>query len=174
MVMVVHHRDKYKSGEVNIKLPGGTGDREYASDSKYFARLEEVLEALDYDRRAVLMIQNQEYSRRAAFRDHPDHEGIYWILQTMVLKCLEATGYYPADLEPWVVDIIERSEDHYQYFLEIKEWWDKNAEKVKAPQADEEFTPLDKDIVATRDRLPMMEFEEILLESHCRPGRILC
>jgi hypothetical protein len=168
-LLTVQHRDKYKSGKVNTKLPGGSSDRTFASDTKYFARLDEVLEALSFERRAVLLIHNQEYSRRDAFKDHPDKKGIYWILQTMVLQCLEATGYYPADLEPWVVDIVERSEDHYQYFLEVKEWWDQSGNPVKIPEPDEEFKPLDKDIVVPREKMPILEFEEIMLDSHARP-----
>ena len=85
-LMVVHHLDKYKRGEVNTKLPGGSSDRTYASDTKYFERLEQIMESLSYDRRAVLLVQNQEYSRRAEFRDHPDSDGIMWIIQTMVLR----------------------------------------------------------------------------------------
>ena len=82
---------------------------------------------------------------------------------------MEATGYYPADLNPFVVDIVERSEDHYQYFLEIKEWWDNTGNPIKMPIKDPEFVPLDKDIVQTREQIPMMEFEELLIESHRRP-----
>ena len=99
-LLTVQHLDKYKKGEVNNKLPGGSGDKRFASESKYFARLEEVMEGLSFDRRATLLILNQEYSRRAQFEDHPLGKNILWLLQTIVLKCLEATGYYPADLDP--------------------------------------------------------------------------
>ncbi len=168
-LFTVQHRDKYKTGEVNTKLPGGSGDSAYASDKKYFARLEEILEKLSFDRRANLLILNQEYDRNNLFSEHPDGKNMLWLLRTMVLKCLEATGYYPADLAPRVVDIVERSEDHYQYFLEVKEWWDKNAEQVKIPVPEEDFKPLDPDIVVPRQNIPMLEFEDFLLETHCRP-----
>ncbi|MCO6492789.1 MAG: hypothetical protein J5I98_30500 [Phaeodactylibacter sp.] len=168
-LLAVQYLDKYKKGEANTKLPGGSGDRRLASETKYFARLEEVLEALSFDRRAVLLILNQEYSRRAQFEDHPLGGHIIWLLQTLVLKCLEATGYYPASLDPSVVDVVKRSDDHYQYFLEIKEWWDQHGGQVQIPQPDEEFVPLDKDVVVPRQKMPLLEFEEILIESHCRP-----
>jgi len=168
-LLTVQHLDKYNKGETNAKLPGGSGDKSLASETKYFARLEEVLEALSFDRRAVLLILNQEYSRREHFGDHPLSDSILWLLHTLVLKCLEATGYYPADLDPRVVDVVERSDDHYQYFLEIKEWWDKHGDRVPIPQLDEEFVPLDKDILVPRQKMPLLEFEEILIESHCRP-----
>jgi hypothetical protein len=168
-LLTVQHRDKYKSGQVNTKLPGGSGEKSFGPDKRYFSRLEEILEALAFDRRAVLLILNQEYSRKEEFAGHPDKKGILWLLQTMVLKCLEATGYYPADLNPRVVDVVERSEEHYQYFLEVKEWWDKNGEPVKIPLPDEEFKPLDPDIVVAREKMPALEFEEFLIESHCRP-----
>ncbi|MBR9920674.1 MAG: hypothetical protein GYB31_07520 [Bacteroidetes bacterium] len=168
-LLVVQHLDKYKSGKVNTKLPGGSAEADFASETRYFERLEADLNKLGFDRRTILLILNQEYSRRAQFRDHSDTEGIHWMLQTLVLRCLEATGYYPADLDPRVVDIVERSEDHYQYFFEIKEWWDKEGEKVEAPQADAEFKPLDTDIQVPRDKMPITEFEDILIGSHCRP-----
>ena len=168
-LLSVQHLDKYKKGEVNTKLPGGSGDKRLASEAKYFARLEEVMEALSFDRRAVLLILNQEYSRRAQFEDHPLGGRILWLLQTLVLNCLESTGYYPSSLDPWVVDVVKRSDDHYQYFLEIKEWWDQHGEPVQIPQLDETFVPLDKDIIVPRQKMPLLEFEEILIESHCRP-----
>ena len=168
-LLTVQQPDKYKSGQINTKLPGGSSVREMSSDSKYFDRLEEVLNALSFERRAVLLILNQEYSRRAQHAEHPNDVPVLWLLQTLVLNCLEATGYYPADLDPWVVDIMERSEDHYQYFLEVKEWWDRSGNKVEVPAPDDDFVPLDKDIVASRHKLPILEFEELLIGSHRRP-----
>lgn len=165
----VRHLDKYKSGQVNMKLPGGSADPAFASSTKYFARLEEVLEKLGFERRAVLLILNQEYSRREQFSEHPQSDEILWLLHTLVLKCLEGTGYYPADLDPFVVDIVERSDDHYQYFLEIKEWWDKNGEAIAMPVPDEDFTPLDKDIQVPREKFSILDFEELLIGSHKRP-----
>ena len=64
---------------------------------------------------------------------------------------------------------MERSEDHYQYFLEVKEWWDRSGNKVEVPAPDDDFVPLDKDIVAPRHKLPILEFEELLIGSHRRP-----
>lgn len=168
-LLTVQHLDKYKTGQVNTKLPGGSGDVSYASDEKYFARLEEILEKLSFDRRANLLILNREYDRNDLFSDHPEGKNMLWVIRTLVLKCLEGTGYYPADPEPRVVDIVERSEDHYQYFLEMKEWWDKNGDPIHAPVPEEDFNPLDPDIVKTREKIPMLEFEELLFETHCRP-----
>ena len=168
-LLVVNTKNKYQPGQTHVKLPGGTGDRKYAKGDAYLKRLEEVLEVLSFDRISILKILNQEYDRRVLLAEHPDSKRVQWLLQTLVLECLEATGYYPADLDPWVVDVVERSEDHYQYFLEIKELWDKNTEVVKIPQADEDFTPIDEDIITPRGKLPIMEFEEVLIDSHKRP-----
>ena len=169
-MLVVQNRNKYKGGKIDTKLPGGSGMKEFSSDSKYYTKLEEVLEALTFDRRATLLIMNQEYSKKDTFKDHEESDDIMRLLRSLTIKCLEATGYYPADLDPFVIDVVERSDDHYQYFLEVKEWWDKNGDAVKIPEADEDFTPLDKDIVVARQTMSMMDdYEEILLDSHCRP-----
>lgn len=168
-LLAVQQKDKYKRGQVQTKMPGGTGEQEYIKSTPYFKRLEEVLEALAFDRRAVLLIMNQEYSRRELLENHPQSEEMRWLLQTLVLNCLETTGYYPADLDPFVVDIVERSEDHYQYFLEMKEWWDAKGDPVKIPAPDEDFKPLDEDILVAREIIPMKEFEELLISSHRRP-----
>ena len=168
-LLTVQHLDKYKSGKVNTKLPGGSVDEELARDSKYFSKLEEVLEKLGYERRAVLMIMNQEYSRKELYNEHPEGDGILWLLHTLVIRCLEATGYYPADIDPYVVDIVERTDDHYQYFLEMKEWWDKSGDPIKIPVEEEDFKTLDPDIVAPREKTPILEFEELLIGSHKRP-----
>lgn len=41
---------------------------------------------------------------------------------------------------------------------------------MEIPQPDEEFVPLDKDIIVPRPKMPLLEFEDILIESHCRPA----
>jgi hypothetical protein len=168
-LMTVVNKDKYNLGQTQIKLPGGTGDRPYANWEKYQKRLEEVLAELSYDRIATLKVLNREYDRREAYAEHPQKKRAHWLLHTLTLSCLEGTGYYPADTEPWVVDVVEKSEDHYQYFFEIKELWDANANPVKIPQADEAFKPLDKDVVATRQKMDIYDFEEELIGSHQRP-----
>ena len=168
-LFTVQHRAKYKTGQVNTKMPGGSGDEAYLSEERYLALLEELLDKLSYDRRAKLLVLNQEFDRNDALSEHPDSEHILWLLRTMVMQCLESTGYYPAVLTPRVVDIVERSEDHYQYFLEVKEWWDKNGDTVTVPVSEEAFQSPDPDIVVARQKIPMLEFEELLIESHCRP-----
>ncbi|MCB0706724.1 MAG: hypothetical protein KDC34_15520 [Saprospiraceae bacterium] len=168
-LLVLSTKNKYNPSQPNIKFPGGTGDRKYSKGEVYLERLEEILTTLSFDRIATLKVLNQEYDRRAEFMDHPEQKRAMWILQTLVLECLESTGYYPADISPWVVDVVERSDNHYQYFLEITELWDKNAEAVKIPQQDESFTPIDQDVISSREKMPIMDFEEILIDSHKRP-----
>lgn len=169
MLFVLHAKNKYDKNKVNIKMPGGSGDKRYAKGDAYEKKLEETLEALKFDRIARLKILNQEYDRRAKHADHPNAKRALWILQTLTLECLEATGYYPADVDPWIADVVEKSEEHVQYFFEIKEIWDKEANVIATPEPDDEFEPIDENVVVPRDKIDMLDFEEMLADSHKRP-----
>lgn len=80
------------------------------------------------------------------------------------MSCLEKLGYYPMDLEPKVVHLIEK-DGHTQYFLEATTLINKEGEEVKAVVPEDNFRAIALDIIETRIPLPLEDFSQ-LIHSH--------
>lgn len=153
-----------ESNHINLKLPGGTSERLYEEYVLYENALFKTLEKLKFNKNTLAKIFKNEIKRKRSLEEHKGLQALAFILRTMVMESLEEIGYYPMDLDPLVVDVVEK-DYHTQYFVEVKNFIDANGDEIVIPNMDDNFKPLDSDVIETRVPLDLSDFQK-LIHSH--------
>lgn len=162
-ILALKDRDRFR-GVTNFKLPGGSDEKIYEQYMDFENALFKVLDKLEFPRKTQAIIYKNERKRKTLLEGYTNNKAAIFMLRTMVMESLEEIGFYPMDLEPIVVHYIEK-DSHTQYFLEVKNMIGKNGEAISFPFPDDNYRPLDPDVVETRIPLPLVEFEK-LIHSH--------
>jgi hypothetical protein len=153
---------------INNKLPGGKSNADYEDNEVYKDSLFATLDKLNFDREKTWRpIFKNEKKRNSLYGQEEEKEHLLHISRTLVTECLEVLGYYPVDIAPTVVSVVEKGH-HTQYFLEIKEFMDSSGEKVLVPNNLDAFKSLDLDVIETRIHTPVHNYRQ-LINSHKIP-----
>ena len=162
-VFAVKDNDKFRE-IINFKLPGGSDDQIYREYMDYENLLFKNLEKLGFNKKGQTTVYRNERKRKKLLEAYGDDSTVIFVLRTFVMSCLEKLGYYPMDLEPKVVHLIEK-DGHTQYFLEATTLINKEGEEVKAVVPEDNFRAIALDIIETRIPLPLEDFSQ-LIHSH--------
>lgn len=166
-ILTVLDEDRYKD-HINMKLPGGTSEKDYEFDEIFDIELFKTLKKLEFGKVTISKIIRNERKRNQVLEGYKEKESLLFVLRTMVMESLEELGYYPMDIEPNVVDYIEKDGGHLQYFIEVKHFLDSKGDDVLIPSRNDNFKPLDPDVIESRFPLPVKEFQN-LIHSHKIP-----
>ena len=162
-ILALKDRDRFRD-LTNFKLPGGSDEKIYEQYMDYENALFKVLDKLEFPRKTQAIIYKNERKRKTLLEGYTNNKAAIFMLRTMVMESLEEIGFYPMDLEPIVVHYIEK-DSHTQYFLQVKDMIGKDGEAISFPFPDDNYRPLDPDVVETRIPLPLVEFDK-LIHSH--------
>lgn len=162
-LLTIHNRDRYK-GFTNTKLPGGKSDERYENLADYQEALNFKMNKIGFEAEAREQVLAHEEKRFEQLKQYDGKAKLINILRTMVIQSLEELGYYPMDLEPFVIHTAEKP-GHTQYFVWVRDFMDNRGKEVFIPRRDDGFEPLDPDVVETRVPIEVTETYK-LIPSH--------
>lgn len=162
-ILTIQNRDRYK-GFTNTKLPGGKSDERFENAADYLEALNFRLNKIGFEESAKAEVLAREEARFEQVKKYDGKGKLITILRTMVIQSLEELGYYPMDLEPFVIHVAEKP-GHTQYFLWVHDFIDSQGKEVFIPNNRDGFEPLDPDVVETRIPIEASETYK-LIPSH--------